>query len=132
MSKLTIPLLLTGLLLATHTTSAQTALITHRSHGGPARTFQPGSSAHDFGIVPVPLRPVKFVYLEGARAVRYCEKWRAGRQIGPTRIDTIDVRQLTGQQFPDSVLLVLRRWYPQAQLIGFQSRKLNETWPSIN
>lgn len=131
MHKLSIPLLLTSLLLAGATASAQTALIAHRSHGGGNRTFQPARSLHNFGN-PVRYVPVKIVYLEGAQAVLYSEKWSMGRRGGPLRADTVDVRRLTGQQFPDSVLLELQRQYPKVQLVGFQSRKLRETWPSID
>ena len=120
---------LTALLLSS-AAQAQTALIAHRSHGGAARTFRPDQSAHNFGEIAPPLTPVELVYLQGAQVVRYRERWYGSRQIGSTVIDTVDIRALTGEYQPTPALARLRELYPKAKLVGFEQKKIRETWPS--
>jgi hypothetical protein len=62
--------------------------------------------------------------------VRYKERWQGGRQIGPTQIDTVDIRELTREYHPGPALARLRELYPKAELVGFEQKKIRETWPS--
>jgi hypothetical protein len=129
MKSYTLCLLLGAGLLAAAPARAQTALIAHRSHSGSLRTFRPARAADNFGLPSKRLETEKIVWLRGTQAVSYGRwvSYHGGKAMGlPPQIDTLDLRQVTGEPDLGLALKRLREQYPKAKFVGFDSKSFRE------